>query len=291
MEKKSCRICFCDQQIDLFGYEQDRYQNISDPLIKPCGCKNSYVHRGCLDKWRCESMNPNSLLSCEVCLTPYQYEIVQDNKKKYYALLKFTFLILRDIFLAALPAIFAVVITGFIINSLKEKIVVTDITYKYIILVSMAIIIIGTLIFMLFALYLILCYTIAFIRIYFGANINMATYKPYLLYLITYNTKQNNYHKESVDCCDAFCLSSTHNDCCCICVYGGDSCNCDCDDGCAVILVFVLVIVALFCLLIIAVIFIMLLFKIITLHSRNLHKKSYYKVYRIKDLNISINEV
>ena len=54
-----CRIC-------MDGVEEE--ENMG-PLISPCMCRGSmsYVHSGCLNRWRMASANPNSSTHCDSC--------------------------------------------------------------------------------------------------------------------------------------------------------------------------------------------------------------------------------
>lgn len=74
MSTSTCRICFED--------------NKKIELISPCKCSgtSAWVHRECLDKWRCHNMN-NSLTRCTECLTDFEFEDIQpDIFFKMYAL-------------------------------------------------------------------------------------------------------------------------------------------------------------------------------------------------------------
>jgi len=50
----------------------------SNKLISPCKCDGSakYIHKACLSKWRKTELRENQELSCPVCLTNYDTNIV-----------------------------------------------------------------------------------------------------------------------------------------------------------------------------------------------------------------------
>lgn len=55
----TCRIC---------GYNDGQ-----EDIIRPCNCTGAatYVHRGCLNRWRTISPFPDALYKCEFCNTPF----------------------------------------------------------------------------------------------------------------------------------------------------------------------------------------------------------------------------
>lgn len=57
VEERACRFCLESEEI------------AENPLIAPCLCRGSmrFVHRACLDEWRCTSFNPKALVSCTTC--------------------------------------------------------------------------------------------------------------------------------------------------------------------------------------------------------------------------------
>ncbi|KAH7928554.1 hypothetical protein BV22DRAFT_1082915 [Leucogyrophana mollusca] len=64
-EEKQCRICF--------GDESDRQE--LGRLIRPCLCKGSlsYVHIGCLQKWRNSTISQSAFYSCPQCRYRYHF--------------------------------------------------------------------------------------------------------------------------------------------------------------------------------------------------------------------------
>ncbi|KAH7913030.1 hypothetical protein BJ138DRAFT_1059988 [Hygrophoropsis aurantiaca] len=64
-EEKQCRICF--------GDESDCKEN--GRLIRPCLCKGSlsYVHVGCLQKWRNSAVSQSAFYSCPQCQYRYHF--------------------------------------------------------------------------------------------------------------------------------------------------------------------------------------------------------------------------
>ena len=58
-----CRICL------------DHEDTPSNPLLRPYRCRGSmaYVHRNCLNEWRRQSVNPNSIYQCDTCKIEYKF--------------------------------------------------------------------------------------------------------------------------------------------------------------------------------------------------------------------------
>eukprot|EP01120_Amphizonella_sp_Union-15-10_P015760 TRINITY_DN8162_c0_g1_i4.p1 TRINITY_DN8162_c0_g1~~TRINITY_DN8162_c0_g1_i4.p1 ORF type:complete len:312 (+),score=33.12 TRINITY_DN8162_c0_g1_i4:90-1025(+) len=89
LDERVCRNCHdSDQQEDL---------------ISPCKCAGSvrWVHRTCLDQWRSISTNPNSFYRCEICHSPY-FLLRRGETTDCKTTSKYTFLVMRDIFLVLL---------------------------------------------------------------------------------------------------------------------------------------------------------------------------------------------
>ena len=286
----SCRICFGEEN-----------NGLNDELLKPCKCKSSCVHRACLDKWRHESLNPISLTHCEVCHAEFQYEVIASKKEKYIALIKFMVLTMRDtliiLTLMIATGFLAYYITELIKNSRNEIL-----QYEIIVNVCTGIIIYGFLLLILFLIYVFVSYTFAFMCIACG-NLNYKKHVPYLIYLMRFDTesiprsKHTNNNYQCDDCAD--CCIGHHHAIICIncqpqpiaCGHGGCNGDRDCDgDGCAILAFILLILCAMFCFIIIAYVAIMLTYKIILVHLKNLHKNSYYKIYHIKNLE-SIIEI
>lgn len=109
---------------------------------------------------------------------------------------------------------------------------------------------------------------------------NRKLYQPYLLYLITYNSKSS-----TISACDCDSFDSH-----CFLFLNHSTCGCDgsgSEDMAEVILFFC----AVFCCCIISTEFIYILVKVFTVHIRNIYKNSHCRVYRVKNLANSINSI
>ena len=72
-------------------------------VIAPCACSGSsrYVHRECLDRWRCTNSN-NAFTRCSTCLKEYEMFYRDDSNyelNKQKRRMKYRFLVARDIFI------------------------------------------------------------------------------------------------------------------------------------------------------------------------------------------------
>lgn len=90
-EEYLCRIC-----LDNCSRED---------VIAPCDCKGSskWVHRDCLDRWRCTNEN-RAFSQCTVCKKPYvMISLIQDTEEqKKKRRMKFVFMVVKDITLGML---------------------------------------------------------------------------------------------------------------------------------------------------------------------------------------------
>jgi len=79
---KHCRICLISEPLD--------------DLILPCKC--SHAHRTCLDRWRSVSPHPDAMSKCEICLTDFEIEKVENEAARCYAKFQFGVVVLLDVF-------------------------------------------------------------------------------------------------------------------------------------------------------------------------------------------------
>lgn len=245
--ERTCRFC----------YNSD--SSIFSELISPCQC-TTFVHRSCLDKWRCASHNPDSLTECDACLTPYQIERPVTKQTKYLAKIFFSFLIFRDVTLMLIILVGSFAISGYLATKAVGGVSTDDITTS-LLTILIGIILSGVTLFLLFLLYLIVSYLITPSRKNYilTTHPNYIQYKPYWLDLML-DTNGN------VHCliCTTYPKSEPHDD--------------EETRSARVIACFAC------CLCLMAIEFIHMLVKIIMLHIRNLYKNSHCKVYRVKNL-------
>jgi len=76
-----CRICLISDPLD--------------DLILPCKC--SHAHRTCLDRWRSVSPHPDAMTKCEICLTDFEIEKVENSSAKCCAKVQFGVVVLLDV--------------------------------------------------------------------------------------------------------------------------------------------------------------------------------------------------
>jgi len=227
---------------------------ISSELITACRCKP--IHRACLDKYRYQSNNPESLKMCDICESSYQIEINEEKTIYYKTKLLFAFYIFRDISL-----IFVILLGTFLgcaylstqlFGPVKSN---TLFPTFYTIFFSLLFTII--LLFVLFGFYIIVSYILLCYN---------KEYKPYWLDLFLnfsvitikrdyYNCADDNYGNNYISCFGIilFCVL------CCWCV---------------IIVEFVINLIIIF-----------------GVHFKNLYKNSHYYAYRVKNLENMIYQV
>jgi len=241
-------------------------------LIIPCDCEHATVHRKCLDKWRINSDNPDSLTICDICERPYIFEPIQDNCTHYLAkihlFLKLMFDLTIIIVVSTIIIMFSYYLTTFFNLESSDDSSIFPIITK----ICLTIVLTGINFIFFFVIYILV--SLMVMRI---CHYKHKLQLPYLLYLITYNSKSG--VSSSCDCnsFDPQCFLFLNH------------MTCDCNgSGDAEIILFLC---TAFCCCIISVEFIYILVKIFTIHIRNIYKDSHCRVYRIKNLSKSIASI
>jgi hypothetical protein len=243
----------------------DEKASIMSELIIPCNCKTTLIHRKCLDQWRLKSNNPDSLAQCPTCKKHYEFETIEDSCAHFLAKLHLIFNVLRDILIIMIITTSVILLSYYLATLSSVYFTDHGDTYVIVIDISLTIIYTGTLFVLLFITYLVVA--LLCMKIF---HCNRKLYKPYLLYLMQYDSKN-----ETGVICDG-CDCDIH---CFICIRG-DFCG-ECNEDAAGIIA---VICAAFCCCIITVEFVHIVSKVLTLHFRNHYKNSHCRVYRIKNL-------
>lgn len=106
----TCRIC-----LD----ETERFD-----VIAPCLCSGSskWIHRSCLDKWRCTKENAFS--KCTECLAPYQLQCLSGEnteRASFKRQIRFICYIIKDLLIALLVTQTIIIIFGLLAYSIDKK--------------------------------------------------------------------------------------------------------------------------------------------------------------------------
>ena len=247
---KTCRICF----------DSDKQEDI----IRPCLCSggSAYIHRKCLDDWRSLNKEGRGFNYCEVCHFEFVIEpVIDDPDADRKRLLKFRFLVTRDITLIVLLVQAIIIGLAFLIQACDSSTKALRESFP----ASMS----------AFGVYY-LCSLIMFFAILglFGC----------VGFCMGWTTRERYYAQDPCNCTDINCL---------ICCYGCQNMNCDCNgsgdcgrcDGEGV-LIGVVVIVVLFAIIgagVGIVLSIMIVRNIMQRHTRKLWLREQTRKYVVKD--------